>query len=153
MRASELAPLLAGQCWIAGPGIWVLAHWLWWCSYGRAVLMTNSATTQAQIQGFALAHPNIYPICELLKLTKGLVLPNQSCSFSVQHPATWWGFSIDSVAKARGLEPDLQWTFASKANGLRTVWHTVAIYSFHSEIFWLFVCLIVCLLSWGRSKG
>ena len=29
--------------------------------------MTSSATTQAQIQGFELAHPNIYPIYELLE--------------------------------------------------------------------------------------
>ena len=40
-----------------------------WCGYRRASRLTNSATTQAQIQGFELAHPNIYPTYELkLKL-------------------------------------------------------------------------------------
>lgn len=33
---------------------------------------TSSATTQDQIQGFGLAHPNIYPINNLLELVKGL---------------------------------------------------------------------------------
>ena len=35
---------------------------------GELVGLTNSATTQAQVQCFELAHPNIYPIYELLKL-------------------------------------------------------------------------------------
>jgi hypothetical protein len=34
----------------------------------------HSATTQAQIQGSELAHPNTYPINELLDLVKGTVL-------------------------------------------------------------------------------
>ena len=45
--------------------------------------MTSSATTQAQIQGFELAHPNIYPICELLEHMKGLDLQNPSFSISM----------------------------------------------------------------------
>ena len=45
--------------------------------------MTNSATTQALIQGFVLAHPNIYPIYELLACVKGLVLQIQSCRISM----------------------------------------------------------------------
>ena len=36
--------------------------------------LTNSATTQAQIQGFELAHLNIYLIYELLELMKGRFL-------------------------------------------------------------------------------
>lgn len=40
--------------------------------------LTNSATTEDQIQGFELAHPNIYPIYELLKCMKEQVLQNQS---------------------------------------------------------------------------
>ncbi|ERE74806.1 small conductance calcium-activated potassium channel protein 2 [Cricetulus griseus] len=36
--------------------------------------LTNSTITQAQLQGFELAHPNIYPAFELLELAKG-----QSC--------------------------------------------------------------------------
>jgi hypothetical protein len=30
-----------------------------WCEHGRTVRLTKSATTQVQIQGFKLAHPNI----------------------------------------------------------------------------------------------
>jgi hypothetical protein len=30
-----------------------------------------------------MAYPNIYPICELLELVKGLVLQNQSCRISM----------------------------------------------------------------------
>ena len=47
--------------------------------------MTNSATTQVQIQGFELAHPNIYPTYELLELVKGPVLQIQSCRISMAH--------------------------------------------------------------------
>jgi hypothetical protein len=43
----------------------------WW--------VTNSASTQAQIQGFVLAHPNIYLIYKLLEIVKGWVLQIQSC--------------------------------------------------------------------------
>ena len=39
----------------------------------------SSATTQAQIQGFELAHPKIYIIHELLEHMKGPVLMIQSC--------------------------------------------------------------------------
>ena len=48
------------------------------CETGRAVRLTNSVTTQAQIQDFELAHPNIYPICELLEHVKGQALQIQS---------------------------------------------------------------------------
>ena len=41
--------------------------------------MNNSTTTQAQIQGFELAHTNIHPIYKLLKCVKGPVLQIQSC--------------------------------------------------------------------------
>ena len=40
--------------------------------------LTSSDTSQAQIQGFELAHPNIYPIKELLKCMKRLVLQIQN---------------------------------------------------------------------------
>jgi len=36
--------------------------------------LTNSATSQAQIQGSELAHPKIYIICEQLGQVKGSVL-------------------------------------------------------------------------------
>jgi hypothetical protein len=35
-------------------------------------------STQAQIQGFALDHPNIYPIYELLECMRRLILQIQS---------------------------------------------------------------------------
>lgn len=44
--------------------------------------LNNSATTQAQKQGFELAHPNNYPMNELLELGKSLLLQNQSCRIS-----------------------------------------------------------------------
>ena len=45
----------------------------------KAGRLTSSATTQAQIQGFELAQPNIHPICELLECVKGPVPEIQSC--------------------------------------------------------------------------
>jgi hypothetical protein len=45
--------------------------------------MTESATTQAQIQGFGLAHPSIYPIYDQLEHVKGWVLQIQSCRISM----------------------------------------------------------------------
>ena len=35
------------------------------------------------MQGFELAHPNIYPTYELLELVKGPVLQTQSCRISM----------------------------------------------------------------------
>lgn len=45
--------------------------------------MTNSATTQAQIQGFELTHPNIYLRHELLECMKEPVLQIQSCRITM----------------------------------------------------------------------
>jgi hypothetical protein len=69
MKAGELAlPLPAAALGeLAGS---VLESWSWWWEFRRAGGLTNSATTQAQIQGFELADPNIYPIYELLELMK-----------------------------------------------------------------------------------
>ena len=53
----------------------VLKSWPWGWECRRAGRLTNSAITQDQVQGFDLAHPNIYLIYELLKYVKGLVLP------------------------------------------------------------------------------
>jgi hypothetical protein len=49
-------------------------NWPWWHGHRRAGWLTNSAATKAQIQGFKLSHPNIYPIDELLDHVKGSVL-------------------------------------------------------------------------------
>jgi hypothetical protein len=48
----------------------------------RADGLTNSTTTQTQIQHFELFHPNIYSIYELLEHVKGPVLQTQSCRIS-----------------------------------------------------------------------
>jgi len=47
--------------------VWILEGSPLWCGYGRAPRLICSDTTQAQTQGFELAHPNIYPIDELLE--------------------------------------------------------------------------------------
>jgi hypothetical protein len=41
-----------------------------WCGCGRVGRLSNSDTSQAQIQDFGLAQPNIYPIDELLEYMK-----------------------------------------------------------------------------------
>ena len=40
-------------------------------------------TTQAQIQGFELTHPNIYPTYECWSMRRGQILQNQSCRISM----------------------------------------------------------------------
>ena len=55
----------------------------WWCGFGRAGWPTNSATIQAQNQGFELPHPNIYPIYELPEFMKEPVLQIQSFRISM----------------------------------------------------------------------
>jgi hypothetical protein len=40
-------------------------------------------TSQAQIQGFKLAHPIIYTTDELLDCMRGLVLQTQGCGISI----------------------------------------------------------------------
>ena len=48
--------------------------WPQWLRLRRTGVLTNLTTTQTQIQGFELAHPNINPIYELLDHMKGSVL-------------------------------------------------------------------------------
>ena len=50
--------------------------------------LANSATTQAQIQGFELTHPNIYLICELLEPMKGPILQIKGCRISMTQATT-----------------------------------------------------------------
>ena len=61
----------------------VLEIWHQWHEPGRPVRLTNSLTTQMQIQGFELAHPSIYPMYKLPELLRGLVLQNQSYTTSM----------------------------------------------------------------------
>jgi hypothetical protein len=56
LRAGELPLPLAGCS--NGVLAWtVLENLPWWCQYKRVGSLTNSATTEAQIQGSNLAHP------------------------------------------------------------------------------------------------
>jgi hypothetical protein len=61
--------------------------WTSWSSAGELALVVqiskSSATTQAQIQGSELAHPNIYIICKWLRHMKGPVLLIQGCRLSM----------------------------------------------------------------------
>jgi hypothetical protein len=55
----------------------------WWCRGRRSGGLTNS-----QIQGFELAHHNIYLIYELLKHVKGEILQIQSNRISLYKVTT-----------------------------------------------------------------
>lgn len=50
-----------------------LAPYLAWWGRSQHPRLTKSSTTKTHIQGFKLAHPNIYPIFDLLECLKGLV--------------------------------------------------------------------------------
>lgn len=54
----------------------------WWHKCEGAGRLTGSDSTQAHIQGFQLAHPNIFLIYELLEHKKGPVLQIRSCRVS-----------------------------------------------------------------------
>lgn len=57
--------------------------WIQWHGHRRVGGLTNPLSYEVQIQGFELAHPNIYPTYELLERMKGQVLQNQSCRMSM----------------------------------------------------------------------
>lgn len=71
-RRDDLVPLSAAALGELAKA--VLESSLWWCGCRRIGGLTNSATSQAQILGFELPHPNIYLTYDLLKCMKGLVL-------------------------------------------------------------------------------
>lgn len=77
MRATALVEV-ARQCWRSHPGRVT----------GRAGWLTNSATTQAQIQGLELTHPNIYLRHELLECVKEPILQIQSCRITMTQGTT-----------------------------------------------------------------
>jgi hypothetical protein len=84
MTARELTlPLTSAVAWGELARV-VLESPPWWCSCGRAGRLTNSATTQGQIRGSELTHPNMDPIYELLKRVTGPVLQSQSCRISMR---------------------------------------------------------------------
>lgn len=80
----------------------------WWYRHKRAGKLINSATPQAQNQGFGLAHPNIHPIYGLLKCMKGWVL--QDLHDTAQQQAIREESSevlvLIVTTEARGLKPD-----------------------------------------------
>lgn len=57
-----------------GPDAMCLEYLVWTLTWGWqsqwSPEQTDSVITQTHIQGFELAHPNIYPTCDLLKLMK-----------------------------------------------------------------------------------
>ena len=57
-----------------GTGWASLGNLPWQCRCRITGRLTNPDTTQVQIQGSELAHPNIYPMSELLECVKGPVL-------------------------------------------------------------------------------
>jgi hypothetical protein len=81
------------SCWDVTGELVVFGRMIWVClSSGQSGIasrgnhgsrLTNSATTQAQIQGFEQAYENIYNIYELLEHMKGLFLQKQSCRISM----------------------------------------------------------------------
>jgi hypothetical protein len=144
LYAGDLASPLTwakGQCWPC-------------CLRHRAFRLNKSATTYAQIQGFELAHPNIYSICGLIEHKKEPVLQNQKLqSFhntgqqQNDLDESWWGSSIDNVTEARGLEKE-KWLLAMDiCQQEYTMWYTMTHHSFHSEISFgfFFLCFLgVC---------
>ncbi|KAL6035433.1 hypothetical protein STEG23_001178 [Scotinomys teguina] len=70
---------------------------------------TNSATTQTYTLSLEIAHPNIYPIYDLLECVKGLFLWNNNHRISMTQGNS--RISERSLCEgddecARGLEPD-----------------------------------------------
>ena len=56
---------------------WRSFHW------HRRAVADRLTSTQAQIQGFELTHPNIYPTYECWSMRRGQILQNQSCRISM----------------------------------------------------------------------
>jgi hypothetical protein len=78
----------------------VLESLPWWCRKGRASELTTSATTQAQIQGSELTHPQTFIICKWLGFMKGPVLLIQSCRLSMTQ-------GKDKITRRRNEDPKL----------------------------------------------
>ena len=59
-----------------------------WCIATGWMAQSSQATTETHILNLGLAHSNIFPICDLLKCVKGLVLQNNDCRIHIA-----WGNS------------------------------------------------------------
>jgi hypothetical protein len=83
----------------------------WWCVCRRALRLTKSAPTQAQIQGFELAHHNYLPHLRASGTCEGVgpTDPKQPDLHDTGQQHDIWkesgsGFSVDGVAEARGFK-------------------------------------------------
>jgi hypothetical protein len=91
LRTGELTTSLAAGspgwlCWNSAVGLVLVGVCRgvgWWCGKGELSELTNSATTETQIQSSELAHPKIYIICKWLGHVKGSVLLFQSHRISM----------------------------------------------------------------------
>lgn len=109
-------------------------------------------TATILIQGFELAHVNVYPICELLEgRTKEVGSPQHRAAVE-HHKESKWGSSISGASESRDFKPDsLQWTFAGK-----DVWtrgYTVTHCTFQQEVsgFFFSVFFLFCFV--GEVTG
>lgn len=130
----------------------------------RAGRPASSDTSQAQVQGFELTHPSIYPIGELLECTKHPVLQTQNYRTPMTGQRdvpeeSQGGSPLDRAAEARGLTPDQGVTAVNicKHRGVDkgcTVGHTATHYGFHSEMFstLCFVNFFSCFLFSFRGR-
>lgn len=66
------------KCW-SHPSPWVWESWYHTSPIGDGPRSLDSATIQLHIHVFELAHPQIYPIYDLLEYMKRLVLRESSC--------------------------------------------------------------------------
>jgi hypothetical protein len=146
-QRDDLTPcklLYAGD--LASPLTWAKGQ-CWPCFLrNRAVRLTKSATTFAQIQGFELTHPNVYSICELIEPVKEPVLQNQKLqSFhdtgqqQYVWEESWWGSSIDNITEARGLEKEKWLITMDICQQGYTMWYSMRHHSVHSEISFVFL--------------
>jgi hypothetical protein len=144
VNTGELAPPLA--CAKQGSSPW----WFWWTGG-----LTNSASTQAQIQGSEWPTTTPIPSMNYWSMWKSWSHRSKA-SGSPWHRATTrseeWGSSIGSVAEARDFNDSMQRTFADKAAKAKryTAEHTETHHSFHGENF--FISIFISF-GGGSCKG
>jgi len=123
-----------------------LSRWCWY-RYRWTSRLTSSATTQAQIQGFNLAHSKIYAIYELLELMMGPVLQKRSAGSPWHRTAVYLRrvhMRIQYGWCSRSQKPCARpMTHCNEQKGI--VWDTLTQDRFHNEMFSMFICLFVYL--------
>lgn len=112
--------------------MWVQEIWPQWHGCRRAGRLVNSATSQAWISGFELAHCNAYPLCELLERAHEGISPAEA---KLQDLHDWGSSRTSERSLGEGLvsmvqqkqatlnqtDDSMESTFASKA-GLSKGW-------------------------------